>query len=296
MKIAVLLSSYNGEKYIKEQINSILSQRGVEVFLIVRDDGSTDKTVDILRSYGEGISFYTGKNIGVRASFFDLIKNAPDADFYAFSDQDDVWLPEKLYRACALLGQTEKPSLCFSNMYTANEDLSEKRPTDIHFKPTFGASMAQNPATGASMVFNRPFMKLLQMTDTPEKISMHDTYAYRLARLVGARAKFDREPSFLYRQHGGNSIGSRTSYFARLKHYASFFLKNKGFSRPAEARLLLHFYRELIPAENLALLKDIISYKDSFWGKLKLLRGGRLSTGSLFTDIVTSLAVLLGRF
>ena len=105
------MSTYNGEKYLREQIDSILNQDYPEISLLIRDDGSTDGTVDILKEYAQkyrDIDYYVGENLGVQNSFFDLMKRADKrAYYYAFADQDDVWLPGKIKRAIELLEREE---------------------------------------------------------------------------------------------------------------------------------------------------------------------------------------------
>ncbi|MCD8216269.1 MAG: glycosyltransferase family 2 protein [Clostridiales bacterium] len=295
MKVLVLLSAYNGEKFIHEQIDSVLNQEGVRVSLLVRDDGSTDKTKEILSSYGDKISFYSGKNIGVRASFFDLILKAGSADFYAFCDQDDFWLPDKLKSACEMMGLSVRPSLYFSNLYTADENLKIMSQTSLKPKLTFGTAMAENPATGCTMVFNRALYEIIKKTPNPAEISMHDTWIYRLALMIGACVFFDKTPHMLYRQHSSNLIGSR-SIFAKIYHYVDFFLKNKSFSRPYEAERLLETFGDITDGENILLLNDIINYKSSFSNKLALLQGGRLKTSVFLTNIIVFVSVITGRF
>ena len=92
-KVQVLLSTYNGEKYIKEQIESILNQEGVEVSLLIRDDGSSDRTIEIVKKISEqnnNIILFKGQNMGPARSFMDLVKKSDEVDYYAFADQDDV--------------------------------------------------------------------------------------------------------------------------------------------------------------------------------------------------------------
>ena len=94
-KILILMSTYNGEKYLSEQLNSLLLQENVNIKILIRDDGSTDNTHKILNFYSSNypnISWYTGENKGPALSFMDLLFNAPESDYYAFCDQDDVWL------------------------------------------------------------------------------------------------------------------------------------------------------------------------------------------------------------
>ena len=100
-KIIVLMSTYNGEKYLQVQLDSILSQENVDLELLVRDDGSTDSTKTILERYqSEGkLTWYSGKNKKPAYSFFDLLGKCKDADYYAFADQDDFWHEDKLINA-----------------------------------------------------------------------------------------------------------------------------------------------------------------------------------------------------
>ena len=97
-KVAVLLSTYNGEKYVGAQIHSILTQNYKNIEIVVRDDGSKDKTVEIIKEYMQkysNIVLHQGENLGFIKSFFELLKYE-DADYYAFADQDDIWLPNKI--------------------------------------------------------------------------------------------------------------------------------------------------------------------------------------------------------
>ena len=101
-RVIVLMSTYNGEKYLRNQIESLLRQVDVEIEILVRDDGSKDGTLGILeeyknsREYSGKLSYYVGPNVGPAKSFLDLIKHAPEAEYYALCDQDDTWLPDKL--------------------------------------------------------------------------------------------------------------------------------------------------------------------------------------------------------
>ena len=100
-KVCVLMSTYNGEKYLKEQIDSILKQKGVKVNLLVRDDGSTDNTLSLLEEYKKKglLDYCCGSNMKPARSFMELLSIAPDSDYYAFSDQDDYWEHDKLFNA-----------------------------------------------------------------------------------------------------------------------------------------------------------------------------------------------------
>lgn len=110
--VQVVMSTYNGEKYLKEQIDSILSQEGVDVRLYIRDDGSSDRTTDILASYQEhkNVKIEKGNNLGFAKSFLTALDECDEADYYAFSDQDDVWEKDKLSTAIQSINTPSNPS------------------------------------------------------------------------------------------------------------------------------------------------------------------------------------------
>lgn len=129
--VMVLLSTYNGEKYLKEQIDSVLSQKNVNVNILVRDDGSYDETKTILQKYqDEGkLKWYTGNNLKATYSFLDLLHNTPKADYYAFCDQDDVWNENKLIMAINKLENLPKykPALYTGRLNITDSELNIKK-------------------------------------------------------------------------------------------------------------------------------------------------------------------------
>lgn len=128
--VTVLLSTYNGEKFLEEQLQSLIQQKNVEVRILVRDDGSTDGTVSILDRWKNDrlLNWYTGDNVGAGKSFVDLLFKVPQSDYYAFCDQDDVWLPNKLELSLLKMEQCEsihldKPIIIHTDMWVVNKDL-----------------------------------------------------------------------------------------------------------------------------------------------------------------------------
>lgn len=107
--VCVLMSTYNGGKYLQEQIDSLIGQADVNLTVLVRDDGSSDSTTVILERYKQKgvLDWYPGENIGSARSFLDLVSRAPYCDYYALCDQDDYWFPEKLSVAISRLEQTD---------------------------------------------------------------------------------------------------------------------------------------------------------------------------------------------
>ena len=128
-KVAIIMSTYNGEKYIQEQLDSLINQTYKNIEIYIRDDGSKDNTINIIKDYiskNDNISLVEGENIGFINSFFELLNMCDDADYYAYCDQDDVWMDDKISRAVSFLSNTDKdkPALYFSNSDYCDSNLN----------------------------------------------------------------------------------------------------------------------------------------------------------------------------
>ena len=213
-KIVVLLSTYNGEKYLREQIDSILNQKSShQVDLIVRDDGSNDGTIEILKfyeeKYPEKVKVNLKENIGYINSFFELIRGAEGYDYYALSDQDDIWLEDKIEtaieacEACAYNG----PLLYGSSSFLVNDKLEIMGETQKNLKGiTWDNLLIQNFFPGHTQVFNEALCKLLKREVDCSKIYVHDFWITYMAFLHG-KVIFDNQSHTYYRQHGTNTVG-----------------------------------------------------------------------------------------
>jgi len=246
-QVAVLLSTYNGEKYLSEQLDSILAQRGETASIYVRDDGSSDSTLALLkarRGTGE-LEYEAGENIGPARSFLNLVFSAPEHDFYAYADQDDIWLPGKLERAIASLAEYDPdvPQLYFSN--ATNVD-AEGTPTgnllNTQTPPGLGNALVQCFSIGATMVFNRAARTLLVKSGMPLHMAMHDWWTYLLIASFG-KLVYDPEPSMLYRQHGGNVFGSVGDMEYVRRHWRAVWQSEKMLQGRDQARDLLSMYQ-----------------------------------------------------
>ena len=181
------MSSYNGERYIEEQIESLLSQKNCSIQIFVRDDGSKDLTTKILDEYKKNgtLEWFSGTNLRPARSFWNLIMSAPDSDFYALCDQDDYWQPDKLSAAVDMLKDYDKiPTLYFSQTTLVDSNLSPIKTPVIHPKCTIGEALIAHYATGCTFVFNKKLMEKLR-SYTPEYLSMHDNWIYRVCLTVG---------------------------------------------------------------------------------------------------------------
>lgn len=219
--IAVLLSAYNGERYIKEQIASILSQKlDCPLHLYIRDDGSTDSTVSLLNTYAEDprITVFMSENLGYVASFFSLISSVrqlPDKyDYFALADQDDVWATDKLQTAIDALSRENPalPLLYGSCSQITDENLNVIGTTVKEIRHiTFYNSLIQNITPGHTHVMNMAIVDLLMQNIDATQIYAHDHYIVNVAVIRG-KLLFDNTPHTLYRQHSHNELGHSSNH------------------------------------------------------------------------------------
>ena len=236
--VHVLLSTYNGEVYLKEQLDSIFAQSFSHFRLFIRDDGSSDNTLGILSSYLEEHPEAARKtavlsddpehperknaNLGYMGSFWRLLEAVPDAKYYAFSDQDDVWFPEKLERCVRLLDSPDEPvpHLGFSSYYYTDENLQILHPAPEPNMPLeLRDVMFYVPIFGFSMVFNHRLrqeaLKTTDRTDLP-----HDTWLQMIAAGLG-KISYESTPLAYYRRHGAAVTKSNASLTAAIRNWLS---------------------------------------------------------------------------
>lgn len=299
-KVQVLLSSYNGAKYISEQIKSIFCQRGVQVELLIRDDGSCDQTMDLLGKFANkypNLRFYRGAHVGVSKSFFDLMAHADEsADYYAFADQDDVWLPHKLLRAVALLEQLadtkeKEPVLYASGVIYADEKLH--RPKPARWKqgkmPSFGNALTENICTGCTQVFNQELCRLAK-THMPECGILHDWWMYLTAACFG-KVLYDDKAFLYYRQHTGNVVGMSNWFFGRWKRR----LFHAAALRGTITQQAQDFCRAYAAYEgNCDLAARVAGYKKSWKGRLWVVFGKQIYRQACIDDFLYRMLFFVG--
>ena len=217
--VCVMMSVYNGAAYLREQIDSILLQEGVDVRLIIRDDGSTDEAPRILASYDDHrVRFFSGPNLGIAESFMEVAFAATtDCDYYAFSDADDVWEPRKLIAGVeALRPLGAEPALFGTRVKFVDEKLRFLGMGDSLSRwHGFGHSLVHTGIGGATSVLNREMFALLRSA-RPKMFIMHDAWLYMLATGL-ARIVFSEESAILYRQHGRNASGASRHFRKRWR-------------------------------------------------------------------------------
>lgn len=210
MQVVVLLSSYQGERFIAQQLESILTQLPLDGRILVRDDGSRDSTADRVEAFGDPrISVTRGENVGFVRSFLTLLEAVPpEADIIMLCDQDDIWLPDKIERAVNhLRNLTGQPALYCSRLQLVDENL---KPIGLSpawpRPPSFRNALTENIVTGCTCAINRAALPLARRYGNPELIYFHDWWLYLVIAAFG-KVVVDPQPTILYRQHGGNAIG-----------------------------------------------------------------------------------------
>ncbi len=293
-KVNILLSSYNGEKYIREFLDSALCQEGVQVDLLVRDDGSKDSTLQILEEYkNKGLlHWYKGENLKPARSFMTLLNDSAEADYYAFADEDDYWKPEKMRVAVEQLQEFENvPALYFSRTQLTDEKLNPIAGPVINPRLTFGESLVYEFIPGCTTVINRKLRNILN-TYMPDYLPMHDVWVYSVALAVGAKIVFDKDSYILYRQHGNNTIGQGQGEMHEWKRRFKR-LVNKEQSRSRRAVEIQKGFSHYMAEDNKLILSVFIAGKNSCSKRLKLITDKTFMCGNTNTYKLFQLAVLL---
>ena len=235
-KVIVLLSTYNGGKYLSEQLDSLVAQKGVDVGILVRDDGSTDTTLSIINEWQEKglLTWYSSGNLGPGKSFMDLLKRAPSGAYYAFCDQDDVWLPEKLHLTMEKMKAVEeanpdKPVIVHTDMYVVDEKLemihesfwrsSGLRPDILR---TFPYLSICNSVNGCTILMNGAARNLIIEKYVEQELIIHDVISALTVAYHGGIIDYIETPTVLYRQHASNVVGAEK--YSKSKAFKEKFL------------------------------------------------------------------------
>ncbi len=273
------MATYNGEKYIKEQINSILNQKYHNWNLIIRDDGSTDKTVhiinDFIAKYPDRITFVKDKkrNLGSSRNFSELLTHS-QSEYIMFCDQDDVWLPERIELSMNEILKLEKkfgnkkPLLVFNDLYVVDERLNIQSDSFWKFKKRDPRNTAlnrlilQNVITGCAMIINRSLLRLSLPID--ENAMMHDWWIAIVASAFGEISFIDM-PLVYYRQHGSNVIGANTKSISKFIRKVTSGRFDKGIFIDhmqrvfAQANSFFRIYKDSLPKDKLEITENFVS-------------------------------------
>lgn len=226
LNICVLMSTYNGERFLSEQLQSIENQTYKNWRLVISDDGSSDGTLEIAKKFqqkwgNERLEIRQGPQQGFCSNFLSMVCDTNiSADLYAFSDQDDIWMAEKLSRAIAYFTSVTDQS--FPRVYCGRTQIVDEELNALGFSPLFSLprsfrnAIVQSIAGGNTMVFNQVAKELLEQAGLQKAVS-HDWWLYQMTTGAGGVVFYDPEPSLMYRQHAGSLIGSNTSFRSRIE-------------------------------------------------------------------------------
>lgn len=300
-KVQVLLSTYNAEKYIEELLNSVLNQDYPNFDILIRDDGSNDNTLNILKKYIvlNNVRIFPKKNIGVVRSFFRLLElSSPDAKYLAFCDQDDIWEKDKISQAIKLLenipGSNKIPVMYFSRYTIVNEQLEIIGYSKIPKRsPSFKNALVENIATGCTICINNVARELILKDINFAITQMHDWWIYLVVSGFG-KIIYDSVPKILYRQHSSNLVGIKTGYFEKWMCRISRFLKRGGLPLVTkQAEEFKRIYSSCLNNEKKEILNKFIEERKTLAGRIRYSVRGEVYRQALIDDIILRILIIL---
>jgi len=311
-KILILLSTYNGEKYLDEQLKSIYAQENVRVHILARDDGSTDTTSDILRKYQTDygqMTIYLDENIGCKKSFFKLLQIAASLnevfDYYAFCDQDDIWDEDKLISAVKILDQSNNEyRLYYSAARCVDNNMNPVEVLPINTGNSLAAIIIASHSLGCTQVFNKALLLkanlindiILPSISGNDYIPQHDTWTLVTAKSLGGYIFYDPESHISYRQHASNVVGGGSkSMLSILKLRLKRHLSHPNM-RSHLALYVLKVYGGYLSEDANKTLDQLAEYKTTLKRRIKLMMSKEMRTGNISIDIPMKFMVALGMF
>ncbi len=302
-KIAILLCTFNGANFLQEQLESFISQTHENWVIYASDDGSTDDTLSLLNQYqqilgNERLIIINGPRHGFAKNFLSLVKNPSIiADYFAFSDQDDIWFSDKLERSLAKIRSVVgAPALYCSRTRLISVDKKIQGFSPLFSAPpTFANALVQSIAGANTMLINAQARDLLAKTPDDAVIVAHDWLAYLLMTGCGGVVVYDQRPSLDYRQHGENLIGANNSARERLVRLGRMW--SGRFSEWSNQNLLiLHSFRYLLTDRNQRAMDLFEQARNSpFFRRLYLMKKSGIYRQTLPGNISLFIAACLKR-
>ena len=305
-KVNVLMSTYNGEKYLKEQLLSILRQEGVEVVITIRDDGSTDDTVKIIKemmqSHKGKIVLCRGKNEGYKRSFMKLLKYAEEADYYAFSDQDDVWMENKLISAVEMLEKENARQgvvLYASSDIVTDENLKQTGFHDVSDMPVNLESFySRARIAGCTYCFSAGCLRIASRFANirfPERaVPDHDFILGSVALSTG-KMIIDSNAYIYHRRTAASATSGGNGILQRIKVEYDLVFGRVGVQSCMAAMSLKKCDDVLLP-EAREFFTDIVNYRSSRKNTKKLLKNKQMKSGVAIGDLETRIKIILGNY
>jgi glycosyltransferase involved in cell wall biosynthesis len=260
-RVAVLLATYNGEKYLELQLDSLALQVGVDIDVLVNDDGSVDSTMEILKRFeNKGLikDIFQSQNIGTSEAFKNLLRQCQGYDYIALCDQDDIWDRDKLERSICALGN-ELPEMAISSRrYIDSQNSVIGSSPQLMRKLSLNNALIENVAYGNTIVLNSEAAKLV-VAKIPSGIYI-DHWIYLVMSSLGHIVHI-ASPLVSYRLHDSNLVGK-----SRLSSINNFRINSTKMRTSAQA-LLSGYQGQLAPAET-----DILQIYLRIWNECSPLR------------------------
>ena len=302
-RIQILMSTYNGEKYLREQLDSFVNLDNFEeVKVLIRDDGSTDSTLEILDEYRlkYGFEIIKGINIGLNKSMMNLFKECDmECDYFAYSDQDDVWLSDKLILASNMLDKMpkEKPLLFSSCSEVVDQNLKFISNTDYPSRGTdFYNAMIQNIARGHTQVFNLEMVKEIRNKQfNIEEIYYIDWWIYLIATGIG-KSIFSYEPTVKYRQHEENILGYKSNPISDLRKKITLVLRDECRAMANQLREFRNTYRNVLPYEFIDELNSYYDNQSSIIKRVKYVINTNVYRQSFLQTLAFKVLYVIGKY
>lgn len=300
-KVTVIMSAYNGSKYIETQLDSIFRQKDVDVTCYVRNDGSTDNTLEVLNNFAPHIKHGSliisdGDNVGWEKSFLLGLKDAPEGDYYAFADQDDLWFDNKLINGIEMIeskGNSNIPMMYHCNKISTDENLRplkhqvRRTPKPLNRKN----AMIQEYAQGCSIILNSEARNLVLKHLPKEKIA-HDFWCGLICYMFGDII-YDNRPHFYHISHGNNASGEGHTVGSWKGRLRKFFSDSSVYYLPLPD--LIEGYNDMLTNDDKSFLKILLTYKHSFRAKSQLLFSTHFIRDSIMGTLSLKMAILLNK-
>lgn len=296
--VAVLLATFNGEKYLREFLDSLRAQNYKDFCIYVRDDGSSDATLDILTAYENELDIrhlHGGERLGAFQNFFQLLQvSGNDHACYMLADQDDYWYPDKIERAWQAVGDCSEDIILYcTRLEYADAKLNSLGFSKIPRMLAFENAVVENIASGCTIAVTWRVKRNLVIPDARYSIA-HDWWLYLYCSAAG-KVIYDERPSLQYRLHFSNTIGATTSRLKELKRRIQRHIKNEHIFLHLSQQFLL-CYGHALSQQHRDLLQNIIKNAQTLRGRLSMALQPPFSRQRQIDNLILRMIYLLGRF
>jgi glycosyltransferase involved in cell wall biosynthesis len=302
-RVEILLSTFNGAPWLTEQIDSITNQDYPEINLRIRDDGSTDTTREVLDGYKRthpDWNISSGQNIGIFKSYMQLLQSTDSqADYFAFADQDDVWMKNKVSRAVEHLdrGPSLVPAIYYSRLEFVDEQLRHTGWSSIPTQSGFHTALVQNQAFGCTCVINASARELI-LQSVPEWALMHDWWCYLVVSAFG-QVIYDPEPTIKYRKHGSNVTPAAPNFAIELVNRFRRYMSDRGIVMRVGDQAMEFYkrYGDRLNENNRTIIRGFLdARKRALGGRIHYAFSMPLRRNTPLDTLIMRILILIGRF